>query len=96
MPTGFTTILKGESVNKKEIFIKRLMEVEERHIDWFKKRPALFDYHTHDSIKNHTFNEEDGNLFRLNFWKHCELPEKIKNECVQAFKEVFGAAGLLA
>ena len=92
----FTTIVNGDSHNKKETFTKLLLEVEQRHIDWFKKRPALFDYHPHDSIKNHTFSEDDGNSFRFNFWKHCELPEKIKVECVQAFKEVFGNGGALA
>jgi len=75
---------------KRDLFMQKLSEVEQRHIDWFKKRPAIFDSQEYDSIKNHTFSEEDGDSVRFNFWKYSELPEIIKTECLKAFEEVFG------
>jgi hypothetical protein len=92
----FTTTITGDSNGKKEIFTQRLHEVEQKNIEWFENRPAIFDYHEHDSIDNHTFSEVEGNSVRFNFWKHSELPEKIKSECLQAFKDVFGPANVLA
>jgi hypothetical protein len=92
MATTLTTTIKEYSKQQTEIFARRLLEVEQKNIEWFKNRPAVFDSHPHDSITYHTFSEMQGNSFRLIFWKYSELPEKIKTECIQAFKDVFGMA----
>ena len=83
-------VIRISNVSKKELFLQRLAEVESRHIDWFKNRPAIFDNQEHDSIANHTFSEGDSDSFSFNFWKHSELPETIKAECLLAFEDVFG------
>jgi hypothetical protein len=75
---------------KQGLFFQKLSEVEQRHIDWFKKRPAIFDSQEYDSIQNHTFSEEDGDAVSFNFWKYSELPDDIKQECLVAFHEVYG------
>lgn len=83
--------LSSASANtQKTLFSNKLAEVEQRHIDWFKNRPALFDSQEYDSIKNHTFSEDDGETIRFSFWKYSELPESIKTECLLAFEEVYG------
>jgi hypothetical protein len=75
---------------KQGLFMQKLNEVEQRYIDWFKKRPALFDSQEYDSIQNHTFSEVDDDSVRFNFWKYSELPENIKTDCLLAFEEVYG------
>ena len=70
-------------------FAERLEQIEQTYIDWFKKRPAVYDQNTHDSLTYHIFSEQHDNTFSFVFWKHSELPETIRTECVKAFKEVF-------
>jgi len=82
-------ITRNPNPTLKERFMQRLHEIEQLHIDWFKKRPAIFDQHKHDSLLYHTFSEQYGNTFSFIFWKHSELPDAIKNECIKAFEEVF-------
>lgn len=83
-----TAKITGPSL--KQHFTARLQQIEQLHIDWFKKRPAIFDQNQHDSLMYHIVSEQHGNIFSCMFWKYSELPENIKRECVAAFKEVFG------
>ncbi|WP_295654569.1 hypothetical protein [uncultured Mucilaginibacter sp.] len=89
MSTSYTATING-AFDLKGQFTQKLWEIEQRHLDWFKKRPAIFDFQDYDSIGNHTFREEDGEYVRFNFWKHSELPENIQTECLLAFEEVYG------
>ena len=82
--------MNSTNLNKKELLLQKLNEVEQRNLDWFKQRPAVFDQLQHDSLRFHTFSEGEGDAVSLNFWKHSELPEKIKAECLKAYEEVFG------
>ena len=81
---------KINSATLKQRFTARLQQIEQVHIDWFKKRPAIFDQNQHDSLTYHIVSEQNGNIFSCKFLKHSELPENIRKECVAAFKEVFG------
>jgi len=82
-------ITRNISPTLKEQFTARLQQIEQLHIDWFKKRPAMFDQNKHDSLMAHIFSEQYGNTFSFIFWKYSELPEQIRKECVAAFKEIF-------
>ena len=77
-------------MTKRELFLQKLNEVELKNIEWFMNRPSMFDHDVHDSIKNHTFSDMEGEAFNFNFWKYSELPEKIKAECLLAYEEIFG------
>ena len=70
--------------------MQMLLQIEQRNINWFKNRPAIFDSQEYDTIGNHTFTEDDGDLLRFNFWKYSELPQNIKSECLLAYEKVFG------
>ncbi|WP_448702735.1 hypothetical protein ACFGVR_10315 [Mucilaginibacter sp. AW1-3] len=82
-------ITRNTSPTLKEQFTVRLRQIELMHIDWFKKRPAMYDQNKHDSLMYHIFSEQYGNTFSFIFWKYSELPENIRKECVKAFKEIF-------
>ncbi|OCX52647.1 hypothetical protein BEL04_14470 [Mucilaginibacter sp. PPCGB 2223] len=73
----------------KQQFAARLEQIEQMYIDWFKKRPAMYDQDKHDSLMYHIFSEQYGNTFSFIFWKYSELPETIRRECIKAFKEIF-------
>jgi hypothetical protein len=84
-----TTLPASDSTNLNK-FTTILAQIEQRHINWFKTRPAIFDSQEHDCLSNHTFTEIDGDGVNFNFWKYSELPENIKNDCLVAYNEVFG------
>lgn len=74
---------------KIKALVSKLETVEQKYVDWFKKRPSILDQYPHDTINNHIFIEQEGKVPTLSFWKYSELPDKIKADCLSAYKEVF-------
>lgn len=74
--------------DKYKEFIDVLGQIEEKHIDFFKERPARNEYGKHDRLHNHYgMITEFGTLtFSVG---DSELPANIQNECVDAFNSIF-------
>jgi hypothetical protein len=76
---------------KQNEWLTKLAEIEQKHIEWFKKRPSIFDQDEHDSIANHLFTDATDGHISFTFWKYSELPEPIKTECLTAYHELFSS-----
>ncbi|MCX2473549.1 hypothetical protein OQZ33_04310 [Pedobacter sp. MC2016-05] len=77
-------------VDKEEKFQTALNEIELKHDKWFADRTDIISGSKPDKLHNHWITYNDGNSLRFGFHNDSEIPEYIKNECIAAFKVVYG------
>lgn len=81
-------LLHGENVVSKSVqFDNELRTIEEKHIEYFKSRPGRRSEHDH--LDAHYIIFSTGNTIKLVWEKYSDLDEKIKTECIEAFKRVY-------
>ena len=77
--------------NKSDEFKAKLLEVEQKHLDYFENREPKYDRDgDRDHLHNHWVLWIDSYLVKFGFANDSELPEGIRKECLGAFDEVFG------
>jgi hypothetical protein len=76
--------------NKNEEFIKEMIEIENRHIEFFNKRPPKFSSDEHDRLHDHWILYNDNALIKFGFGPDSDIPDYIKNECIDVFIRIFG------
>ena len=86
-------LLCGEDYyNKNEEFIKEMSEIENKHIEFFNKRPPKFSLDKHDRLHNHWILYHDNLLIKFGFEPDSDVPDYIKTECNQVFTRIFGSS----
>lgn len=80
-----------ERLNKDKSFKQKLSEIEAKYLHWFQHREPKQHGFEHDMLHNHWQSYYDGHRIMFRFNEDCELPQEIKDECVTAFKEVYGS-----
>lgn len=78
-----------ENAEKIEQFEKRLLEIEDEYIHFFKKRDAIIETEEHDRLHNHTLQKWDTNGIHFGFKKDSPVPKEIRNACLSVFDEIF-------
>ena len=88
---GFTDeLLYGkEFENKKKLFEEKLIEIEDKHSEWFSNREDTRDITNHDRLHWHYLFGFEPGMTRFNFIPESELPLYIREECFSAFYEIF-------
>jgi hypothetical protein len=66
-----------------------LLLIEEKYIEYFKKRPSKFKMDNFDRLHNHYIRIINSNTITFGFTAESDLDEKIKNECIILFNEIF-------
>ncbi len=65
-----------------------LLKVEERNIDFFKERKSKFERDEHDRLHNHWISHFDGYFLKFGFTVDSDLPEYLKIQCVEVYKQI--------
>lgn len=77
-----TKILFGEPYSEfDQEFHKGLLEIENKYIKYFDKRPGKFPGDKFDRLHNHWISYYSNNEFSFAFNPASDLPQKIKDEC---------------
>ena len=83
-------VLYGKDyADKHNDFMNALNKIEENHIDFFKERPARNQYGDHDRLHNHYGMINQYGTLTFGIMGDSELPEDIKNECMNAFNSIW-------
>ena len=87
----FTELFFGQDYAvKMEKFKNALLEIEKKHIDYFKSRPSKFEEHEpHDFLHNHYMIITTPPNVYFKFEEHSPLPVEIRDECTLAFRSSF-------
>ncbi len=75
--------------DKKTSLGKDLLKIEAKYLDFFKERKPVLRKDKHDKLFNHYVMRFEG-APRFLFHKDTELPQTIREECIQAFRKHFG------
>ena len=78
----------GDFENKKEDWLRGLLLIEEKHIEFFKERKSRRSIQPHDRLTNHIIPNTTGTLFGINFTNEG-LSENIKKEVEELFKKIW-------
>jgi hypothetical protein len=93
MEPDYLALMIGEKDSKKiEEFNKALLAIEDRHIDFFKSRPAKYETEKHDRLKNHCAIWDNGNRITFGFEEDTDIPHCIIKECFVLFDQIFNEA----
>ncbi len=66
------------------LFTHRLVEIENKHTDWFSGRPAKHRFDTHDRLQHHIYYHFEGGVTVFKFRDADQLPNEILNDCINA------------
>jgi hypothetical protein len=83
------TLFGKDRFEKSEKLKQSLLEIEGKHIEFFKSRPPKFEGELHDRIHNHRLMWEENSIIKFGFEKDSTLPPSIQNECINCFKEIY-------
>ena len=75
--------------DREKAFQNKLSEIEEKYIDFFKDRGPKYKGDLHDRLHNHHMFYYDSYKIKFGFEEDSEVPYYIKNECLNAFLEIF-------
>jgi len=90
MNKNFDELLYGEYHAKKlSKFNEALSAIEEKHIDYFRKREPKFPRQKHDRLSNHYMIIQDKYKIQFGFENNTDLRQDIINECLRIFNECF-------
>jgi hypothetical protein len=82
-------ILGKDRFEKEERFNRALLEIEEKYIDFFRKRPAKNEIELHDRLHDHWLMLSDNYKISFGFEKDTDIPQEIIIRCFQKFNEIF-------
>lgn len=80
-----------EIATKDKLFKAELEAINEKYKDFFKERPSRFESKEHDSLHMHYIIHTTNGQVTFAFHDD-ELPEHIKDDCIEAFKKVYPGA----
>lgn len=78
-----------EYLKARDAFKSGLLEIETKHIEWFKNRKPKREDEEHDKLHNHYYINKKIASIDFGFYNDSELPNDIKDECLDAFKKHF-------
>lgn len=82
----------ADIATKQEQFKNAMLEIEKKHIEWFKERQTDRPLEEHDRLHSHWATYTTNGTVMFNFLPHSELPDYIKDECIEAFKKIYVGA----
>ncbi|WP_026462614.1 hypothetical protein [Adhaeribacter aquaticus] len=78
-----------EYAQKNQNFEKAMESIEEKHADFFNKRPPQNETEEHDRLHNHYALRTASGQVELHFNAGSDLPEEIKQECKDTFHQIW-------
>ena len=78
-----------EYAEKNQAFEKAIEDIEEKHLDFFKNRPAQNETEQHDRLHNHYALRTASGQVSFKFSDGSDLPANIKQECLDAFNRIW-------
>lgn len=88
--SDLTKLIYGEEFAAKlDKFQTALLEIEKKHIDFFKGRKSRFSYEEHDKLHNHYILQYGQGPTSFGFQKDSGIPEYIQKECFECFNSIF-------
>lgn len=88
----YNELFHGKEIAEKEKLFKIELEaINEKHKDFFKERPSRFESQEHDNLYMHYMIRTANGQVTFAFTDN-ELPEHIKNDCIEAFNKVYPGA----
>lgn len=82
-------IYGDDFAQRKQAFADEISRIEDKHQDFFKNRPATNETDTQDRLHNHFALRTAGGQVSFKFSQGTDLPEHIRQECVEAFHRIF-------
>jgi len=84
-------ILSGgaENAAKKKALKAALLKIEEKHINYFKSKPAKYPFEKHERLHNHFSGTDWFHREMMIQVPESDLPQEIVNECANAFNEIW-------
>ena len=77
---------------KSEALNGAMKAIEEKHIDFFRNREGKFESDEHDKLQYHWMIINRCGQIRFHFTKESDLPDHIRKECIEVFKDAYGGA----
>ncbi|MDQ3290409.1 MAG: hypothetical protein M3Q05_03865 [Bacteroidota bacterium] len=82
-------IYGDEYAEKNKAFESEMERIEEKHLDFFKNREPRNETEKHDRLHNHYALSTASGQVSFRFNEGSDLPEEIKQECVEAFHRIW-------
>jgi len=76
-----------EALDKEALFEAKLNAIEAKYKNWFSDREDIISGKKPDRLHNYWITYQSGN--NLTFKIEDELPLEIRNECLQAFVDIY-------
>ena len=87
--TDMNELFHGKDIAEKaKLFDVELNAIDEKHKDFFKERKSHLPSREHDTIFSHCLIHTSNGIVTFNFIDN-ELPQYIKDDCIEAFKKVY-------
>ena len=78
-----------EYAEKNKAFSEEMSNLEERHAAFFKNRKPVNETEEHDRLHNHYALRTASGQVSFNFSHGSDLPEDIRQECVEVFHRIW-------
>ncbi|SDH60711.1 hypothetical protein SAMN05421827_13128 [Pedobacter terrae] len=80
-------LFSQEGLDKETLFEAKLNAIELKYENWFSNREDIISGKKPDRLHNYWITYQSGN--NLSFKIKDELPVEIRNECLQAFADIY-------
>lgn len=89
---SMTELFHGKDIaDKDKLFREELKAIDEKYKDFFTERKSPLSSQEHDSVVFHCATHTANGMVTFMFTDN-ELPEHIKNDCIEGFKKSFPGA----
>lgn len=78
-----------EPISKAEQFQAELLKIEELNKGFFEERKGRSPIEQHDKLHNHYVIRIEGQRVGFMFHPDTPLPQSIKDQCLEAFRQIF-------
>ena len=82
-------IYGDDYVKRNQAFEDEMAALEEKHLAYFKSRPAQIETEEHDRLRNHYNIRTASGQVSFRFNEGSDLPEAIRQECTEAFHRIW-------